>query len=499
MAYRLAVNPSVLETIDTLPSTTRTRVLQSFCTIMGRGLLALNHKKLSWHSESEFKLTISRKSFDMKLRNGVIADGFLRDDKRGCIFIEKLHPVNKDTRISNFAHDYKKPITSKKNTVNYVELGNDWVAEEIKNPFIHRNNSEGFSSLFKTPVTHSMIMESRFYGDIDQIHLSKAIEKRHGFKPYITEESAQDYCEHMRFDASSKNDILKKSLYEFLENYENYPETLVIVNFIDELDPLSLAQSEFINFMIFYMHCQFPDLKIQVVDVITRDLQGAQPYIEEFTHYHKQHRLALDGQNKPLAPFTMVLGELPCPLRGRQLRLPLPGYRRWFDIDLFANCREQADYSYMRTAIYKGNLRSAAYDLMRAGGLMNTKIAMVNFKDLRDYPKSEVHEDIIEILKFSAVLLMNDDKNSPAYEVAKTTSDYAQAIGFPFIVTIQTNFVEPGMIAVPVNMDGSKLRICKITKNDDDAHSSVLDGVIEAHERNPYLATLDCRTFLFDA
>lgn len=308
--FNLAVEPSVLQTMETLPATTRTRVMQSFCTIMEEGLLALNSKRLAWFSPTDFDISISRKSFDMDLRNGAVAQGFLKDqDGKPGIFIEKLRHVEKRRRISGRAYRYGE-TEIERNTENYITLDNAWVVEQLQNPFVYKNFSESFSSIANTPVTFPMLMEARFYREINQIYISKSVERKYGFKPYYPDECAQDYCERIKFDATFRNQIKQISLHSFLESFSKFKDVLVIVNFIDELDPLSLAQVEFINASVFFMRAQYPDTKIQVVDVVARDIQGARPYFDEFLFYHKQHRLELRDQNRILAPFTMVLGEV---------------------------------------------------------------------------------------------------------------------------------------------------------------------------------------------
>lgn len=185
-------------------------------------------------------------------------------------------------------------------------------------------------------------------------------------------------------------------------------------------------------------------------------------------------------------------------MRGEQLQLPLPDRRRWFDIDLFADCRGKDNNSFMRGALYSVNLRCAAYNLMRAAGLVNPENARIQlqFRNLRGQVEFEVREDITEILKTSAVLLINDEFSSLPGKVANNVCSIAHGIGLPFVVILQADFVEPGTVTVPLNMDGSKSQVFEISKNDDDTHGRILDALYDAHDQNPYLAGMYYRGFL---
>jgi hypothetical protein len=122
----------------------------------------------------------------------------------------------------------------------------------------------------------------------------------------------------------------------------------------------------------------------------------------------------------------------------------------------------------------------------------------LQFRDLRGQVESEVREDITEILKTSAVVLINDELSSLSGQVANNVCCLAHGTGLPFIVILQTDFVEPGTITVPVNLDGSKAHVFAISKNEDETNGKILDALHDAHDQNPYLAGMYYNSFLME-
>jgi hypothetical protein len=140
---------------------------------MEDGLLVLNQQRLAWFSLTDFDISITRKNFDMDLRNGAVAQGFLKDhDGVPGIYIEKLSPVEKRRRISGKAYRFGDR-DKERNTEKYIKLDNAWLAEQLQNPFVSKSFSEGFDFITNTPVTSPMLMEAWFYKDIEQIYISK--------------------------------------------------------------------------------------------------------------------------------------------------------------------------------------------------------------------------------------------------------------------------------------------------------------------------------------
>ena len=439
----------------------------------------------------------------MSLENGAEVEGFLKESTPRGIFIKRLRHIENNEPYSFHVSPCLDAPLAIPDTERYVTVDEDWLERRFSDPFVRNTlSSKNKRASSKAPALFSMRMETAFYANFEQIRVSKEAERKYGYKPYWSDKDVQGICERIRFDATYKNKPGKTPLRDYLESFNENRDILVIVNFIDELDPLSLAQVEYINSVIFFTNRQYREVKMQVVDVIVRDLQGACPYREEFVFFHKQHRLILEDKERALAPFTMVLGEIAPDKREssfpEQLRLPFENYRRWFDIDLFFDCRDPGLCRYRATFNYKQNLLSAAFNLMCAAGVIIRSFNYVQHRDLRGLPETQVREHIEFLLKRSALVLINDEIASPAGRLCVDACAVAQGTGYAFAAVLLTDTVSPGSVVVPLDERYTESRTIDLTDHDKEARDRVVDAISEAYEENDYLWWLLRYAFEFE-
>ena len=500
MGFELAIHESIVAKIETLPSTIRCRISTIFSTISIEGLEALSAEILTWKSDNEFRLSVTRKRHDIELQNGIIADGFINQSKKPCIYIKRLervtHPLRITSKTPPHQENDKNDLFVETLTGNYVEINDAWIDKERENPFVNQalKNSSTLTSI--APVTLPMVIERMFYRNIEQIHRAVRAQEIFGFVPKYPHDHTKNYLnfcsfnKRIRFDVDYKNKTNSTPLINYLERFEYKNDNLLLVNFIDELDPLSLAQADFINGMVkIFFKRQYPSLIIHVVDVIIQDKQGRKPYYEEFIHYHGQHRFNLkfsrEGTNKPPAPFTMVLGEIHEALRDDQYSLPMSERHHMFDVDLFIGCRGEAGY-HSRDMRYSRNVKSAIYNLLRAAGFVTSERYTVGYTDLRRGCEQEIDRDIREILKTSAIIYINDEITSTSAELARNASYSMMSSGYPHVTIIQTNRVKPGYLGVPVSVNGTEIRLTEESSNEEE----LIMALNEAYDRNYYLMEL---------
>lgn len=496
--FPLAVHPSVLDTLALLPATTKTRVLQSFCVIMVEGILALNPQCLSWNAPDHFTLSITRRPFDPVLENGALLQGFIEEEEgRPRFCIQSLQHVKGRRRIYPRA---TKHVLSKRdeNSAGYVELDFDWAEEQLENPFVRKSLIEDIGSLGHVPISLPELIAARFYGDIEQILISASVQNTFGLRTYDINRHSHLPFERLRFDAAFKDRAGEASLHAFIEKLNRQTDTLSVINFIDEQDPLSLAQAQFLDSALFFAQTQYPATKFQIADVIVRDAQDARPFIEAFRHFHGQHRFYVEDGSRPRAPFTMVLGELAPDLRGNQPWLPASDRRRWFDIDLFDGCRGPGMRSEWANARYRVNLELAIYNIVRAASFMLPGGAslQVQYRDLRGQSREMIEDDLSEMRKSTALLLLSNEPSTPTGRLANRVCCIAQGAGLPFVATIQVDWVEENTIVVPVSNNPDQDHIFPINSDDDETANRIIDAVFDAYDRNPYLSWRQANCFV---
>ena len=495
--YDLAVHPEVLEAIEGLPATTRQRVVTAFSTICMDGLNALNHKKLRWRSERDFALAISRTAFDMQLENGVTAEGFVGGNDFPTVYITALQPVEGKRRISRYSHGIGRGLPSDETgRADYITIGNNWFAAELRNPFVKKALTDDRFRLAYLPVTYPMVLASRFYGDLRQVQLAKRAEDLYGFAPRYSDAAAAAFCaaadhpfERVRFDRRAAAGAQHSSLSVFLRRAVMRPESLIIVNFIDEQDPFSRTQKEFINAALCFLQLHYRRLRPLIVDVIIKDEEGATPHWEDFLSYHGQHRFPVARFKRGLSPFSMVWGRLHQDLAGEQRELPFDGQHRLFDIDLFQGCRDSEQSEILKDSHYRVNLDQAFFNLIRAGGVVVEKGVKVEVRDLCDLSDEALREALGEIMKSSAVVLVNGEGNSALSKVAIDAACEAQLSGFPFVAIILTECIEPGSIVVPFDERLGATKIFRDLDLDPDSIEQVFEAILVAYGRNRYLSS----------
>ncbi|OAB55822.1 hypothetical protein AY600_17970 [Phormidium willei BDU 130791] len=411
----------------------------------GTGITALEQRYLRWETRDRFRLTIQRNLFETELGDGALALGaVLREGGDLILRLDSLHRI--DRGICSTSGEYHRAIRHPKRDdgSGYIRLGPEWLEKERTNPFVQRAcGREGLVSRMHIPITTAMEIEGRFYASPRQIERGKAAEQRFATPSALPAWIVSEYCRRMRFDPPMADRPHIPGLTGAIEAARQHPETMVIVNFVDELDPFSLAQQEFINLVITCLPRQSPRLRIDIIDVVIRDREGRRAFEQEFRAFHAANLLGADAARAPASPFTGVLGQrLPDVEEEHPAVLPLFDRRRLYDFDLFAGCRDaegrvEARGSYARGAErYKLNLRRAVFNLFKLAAEICTRETMIEFKDLRGLSHPEAVSFMYSLSKRAALVAVNAGRESEAFTLACMGSTQAIFEGFPNVIVL---------------------------------------------------------------
>lgn len=493
--FDLSVDPSVMKTVNGhLPAMTRGRVLSTFDRIMVYGLTALSHNSLWWDSPTEFSLLITRRPLQLDLQGGVTIRGSMDADQPGRVWLHDIELAMRPVTLpKRFCYRPKPKKRTQKELDRYARIEHKWIDEELDNPFI-QNCAYRESWLIDLPVTLTAMIEGWFYTDVEQLLHTKTAETLFGFRPHIDEEAVASYARRLRVDRDTTAGFLKRSL----RHLKNQSGVLGIVNFIDNTDPLSRAQVEFINVATFAIKQLCPDMDVLVVDVIINDEDGQTPHWDVFREYHGQNRFWGRHSERKRWPFSMVFGRRYRRYTNEQLRLPLDDGGRLFDVDLFADHRKQGQSRVMLNAQYSASVRNALFDLLRAACTINSQPLMkVLRRDFRGMPEATVQEYLETMLKTSAVVLVNADVECDLFKLVVQSCIEAKCEGAPLIKIVQTDSVPPGSVAVPLDTACDKMQLFKQPRADlpADACSEIVDGIFKAYDTNIYLDMLYSATF----
>ncbi len=448
MQFRLAVHSSVLEAFKSLPALTKARVLAVFRTIRLDGPTALDKHIVAWDREDRFTLCIPRNLFDLELKDGALAKGYYRfpgfDD---TFYIESLSRIEGRRCIeSGKSVDDIRHGSGRDAAADVVPLDDAWFSEQYKDPFVDRARGSGIIPHSKIPVTRPLRALERFYASPHEVMTGKRVERRLGTGPAFSRRFAGNDCRHMRFGRPAQGDFVMSNVYAHIDACRKRPQTMAIVNFIDECDPYSLAQQEFVYLLIPYLRDQCTKLKIQVLDVVIRDEEGPTVHQKAFRSYCTQNLLGRRANKVNPSAFTMVLGEPQAHMRDDQRLLPGFDGRRLFDFDLFADIRNRdrpSPYSAEWTELYwryKTVLRRTVFHLFRIAAALSPVDGLnIDICDLRHLGYWQALGAAARLMGCSAVVEVNDAPGSDAFEVAKLACAQAIIEGYPHVVIVLVN------------------------------------------------------------
>ena len=492
MNYVIAVHPDVLERIECLPAITRSKLVALFQSAISCGLAFVGPRNLHWNQDDRFTLTVNQNLHEVRMQNGAIAKGFCNDASDSTIYVSALFCIRDGKctetgqRDSQLKHCH---LPGPHDIDDYVILDADWFDNELRNPFVRKAHSSRDSAL-RVPVTAPMHIENDFFSSVHRTMLS---ELDSGSLPPLPGAIADRLCYRVRFDADDSPPQGRGDLRAYLESLRKWPHTLVLVSFIDELDPLSVAQQGFFNLIVPFLRGQYPHLKIQLVDVVIRDRQGRKFYRQEFAYFAR--RLAATGRTRPVqdkaAPFTMVIGG-PLEPTEEKPALPADRDRRLVDIDLYSGCRRGAAD---RDRTYKANLRRAIHDVMRIAGIL-TDTASIPVKSFRGRSELDVSKAIVNMAMTSVVVVVRDERDSAAFRAAESACAHAALVGFPYVSIILADPVGDDGLWLVVNAREGKNFVYANPPDDpirDDDLGFVrmlIEDIEEAYGENPYLAEI---------
>ena len=495
MKYKIAVHPDVLDMMELLPAITRAKLISLFRSVMSYGLTSVGARHLHWNRDNIFTLSVTHNLHEVRTQNGAMVKGFRKDPFDGTFYISALFRMEEGECANTgqlasklFYRNHPDP----RDTGGYIALDPQWIGEQLENPFVRRAYKSTDSGL-RVPVTAPMHIESNFFDSVDQVHWTMLNELDSGSLPPLPGAIADRVSYRVRFDADGGPKPWKGNLTAYLESLQRWPHTLVLVNFTDELDPLSMAQRGFFNLIPPFLRGQYPDLKIQIVDVVIRDLQGRKAYGKEFGHFARHCDTAdqMPAGPEKDAPFTMVLGG-PVERTLKVLGPVVDRNRRLLTIDLFRRCRGGAADS---RATYKTNLRRAIHDLMRVAGLLTDRASVV-VKDFRRRSEGDVSKAIVAMTTTSVVLVVRDDRDSGVFRATVAACAHVALSGFPYVSIIQADRTDDVGLMLTVNVRKGENWVYSDPpddpiRHDDDAFILMLiEDIEEAYGRNPYLTEI---------
>ena len=489
MTYNIAVHPDVLDMVDCLPAITRAKLVALFRSIMECGIAYAGPEKLHWNRDDVFTLTVTQNIHDARMVNGAMAKGFCKAAFDGTFYISALfclqdgQCLETGQRHSALKHRH---LPDGEDAGHYVTLDARWIGQELANPFVRRAYESADSGL-RVPVTAPTHIENCFFHSIEQIHRTMLKALDCGSPPPLPEAVADRVCYRVRFDADGRSTPGERDLAAYLESFRKWPHTLALVNFTDELDPLSMAQRCFFNLVPLFARGQYPDLKIQIVDVVIRDRLGRRAYKETFRRF--------TGREKPAdkaAPFTMVLGGPVEEKRGNPC-LPADKDRRLLDIDLFAGCRGPGKD---RNGAYKANLRRATHDVMRIAGMLTDGVASIPVKNFRGRSERDVSKAVVDMAMTSVVVVVRDERDSAAFRVARAACCHVALLGYPYVSIILADTVEDHGLQIVLNTRKGQNYVYANPPDDpirDDDQALIrllIEDLEEAYQENPYLTEI---------
>lgn len=491
MKYKLAVHPAVIDTLVTLPFQVRFETVKVFQKILHLGVTSYWPGQVHWGMGNSFSLSIYEHVNDPGLQNGAFAKGFVHDPFDQTFYIRHLHHIADEKCLQSKMQytDLQRQNLTDKNTDDYIVLGEGWISDILGDTFV-QNALKVKPSLPLLPSTLATKIQNNFYPSLDQIYTAKRKEWAFKSTCAYNDEWASASCKREVFDVTKKNKSCRNELREYIESLITSPEAQVpiFVNFIDEQDPLSLAQKEYINLVTALASLNYKMSPMHIVDVIIRDIQGATPYYEDFLYYSRQGDNG-DTSNEP-NPFTLVLG-IP-PIRNiypesEPVHFPCAGRQRLLNIDLFAGCRGVLP----NNPAYQRNVKNSTHQILACIGLF-TEIFSHPAWDSTQFSIRQLLRVEGELLKNAIVVKVYADEQSKTMEIARMAVANAVLSGYPNVIIMKADDVFCQGHSIKVYICGEEREFYGYTDEeiqDEHAVGNILYDIRRAYEENPALSS----------
>ncbi|MEO1192920.1 MAG: hypothetical protein AAFY02_14260 [Pseudomonadota bacterium] len=473
------------------------------------GLGSIKAADLHWVDDTHFSLVATRNVRDIAPVSLAVAKGFIPALFDGRIYIESVHEIKE-----GWCCDPVMPMdaiitgrtVSAAGSSSYLTLGSDWlsIARALDKELDKACKTPPFGPACRTPL---MRLQREFYRSPAQIELHHRHRNNVSLGGFSFDVQAPDIAYHDRFDSQTMVATEASELFAFIEREKRRKDSVLLLSFLDEQDPLSQAQGRFIHMLLPCLRRQFPHLRLHVIDVVVRDRQGAEAYEEVFLAYtsERDHGSAGDCPEDRSAPFSILFsggqsGE------GDEIDLGLcakpppaaagsgPDECRILDMDLFAGCRKPDQSRTDRRRQFEANRAAALHAAMRYAAQISS-VAEVYPHDFRGHPKLALARDVLTLSKSSIVVQAGADRGDKAIDLAVRASAHAILTGYPWITTIlEDTSGSPDTVRVHIPGTAEQYYYDVPRELDDDDVLAVVDSIVSAYRESPDLSALLART-----
>lgn len=301
----------------------------------------------------------------------------------------------------------------------YVDA--EWLERQFEDPAI-RDIHKNEPCATKTDMTRQGFVRERFYGSLDQIRLyakhSPAF--RHTL-PFQTAHGLKEVRQLHTFDTGGRIKCAPGELERLLRGFGAVQKPLIAVNFIDRLDPYSLAQTGLMNLLMVNVKYQYPDLNIHIVDIDIRNEQGEFIYGSTLDWY---------GGDKA-TPFTMLLYR-PKEFKGEGVASLGVGLLQRVDFDLLEGCR--GEITRQKESVFRANRDRIIHEAFRAGSTM-AETTVIEVKDYMGFEPDEREAAMANLRKESLVVRVNGSRKVDFRKVLRVCANLSQR-GMPFTTIV---------------------------------------------------------------
>lgn len=501
--YPVCIQPEALKALNGLPALPRSYLMTMLDMVITFGLGSIKATDLFWLDDTHFSLVATGNVRDISPVSLAVAKGFIPNPFDGRIYIESVHEI-KDGWCVKPAMPLESILSGRPmiaaRSASYLALGSDWLstARAMDKELDKAWKTPPFGPACRTPL---MQFEREFYRSPAQIELHHRQQDRFAFNGFAFGVKAPDVAYHDRFDSRTAATTTACELISLVEREKQRKGSLLLVSFLDEQDPLSQAQRNFIHMLPATLRRQYPHLRLHIVDVVVRDRDGAAAYDEAFLAYASQKDQAdIDPEDRN-APFSILFSggrggdnEAPdlglCSKPAQTATVPLSDECRIIDIDLFAGCRQQGQSRCKRRRQFEVNRASTLHAIMRHAAQISS-IAEVYPHDFRGHSRHALARDILTLSKSSVVVHANPDKAGRAIDLATRASAHAILTGYPWIVTIlEDAFDSPDAVQVHIPGTADSYRYGVPPQVGDDDILAVADCIARAYRESAALSAL---------
>ncbi len=400
-------------------------LLDTFEKIMYGSLVQLPMGKVKMLWGNRFSLKLTHNIFNDIMRDGLIVNGFYTDGEGDTYYIRDIYEINSGLctktgkyKTSSYTHQHYE---EEENIDEYQILELNWFTQDTP----HKENLAT-----TTPV---LTVLQRFYDSPDHIkRLHTHVLNYGGKMPFGR--PFDEYYTHKKFNAISCC-FDNMDLKDYISKLGNKNNTLIFCNFINETDPLSLAQAGYTRVIASLLKLYFKHIKVEITDIVIVDQTGHTAYYKEYKEYYAQNSLGKDYKGKSPVPFTMMFGHIP-KKSGDQTELPLIAEGRLLDFDLFYKCELASEYDDRKQM--RHNVASNTNKIMKYAAAMNT-ITNVGLINYLGRVEKDVSSTITRLSDTAVVLLVNGESASKEMNVAVGAVASAILNGYPNVVIVQTD------------------------------------------------------------